>query len=370
MKISLLFLGSTGAGPVYSLEFAKAILKRNDCDLQVVISKEVENIDSWRKEIGVNIDNFHVIDTYKHSSLHLALSFLQFWKINKLVSILKEYKPDIVFVPFGLIWAPVVFYKISKFSKVINVIHDPHPHDKIYNPLICILNFFCYISIKNNSSGIVVLNKKDVDYVKCKYNKNVTVIPHAVFDYYTEDKSFIPKNIISKKIGFIGRIEPYKGLDLLINAFLRNKDLKLNLIIAGSGKIDDEIKNKIQSDSRIILINRYIREEEFEELFNQIDILVLPYKRASQSGVIPMSFAFGVPVIATNVGALSEQVPEGTGLVIPVDEDVILKSINDLYNEPSLILSMGKKAKSYADNNMTWDKSVELLLKFLYSLQL
>ena len=207
-------------------------------------------------------------------------------------------------------------------------------------------------------NDVVILNKSDVSFVKANYCSNVHVIPHASFSYYVN--SLAEDTQLKYKIGFIGRIEPYKGLDLLVDAFLK-LDERFNLIIAGSGKIDNSTLQKITSNNRIELINRYIKDDEFSVLLNKMDVVVLPYKRASQSGVIPLVFAHGKPVIVTNVGALEEQVPEGTGIVTKADVDSLVKSIFSLYNNPQLILEYGKMAKFYAETNLSWEHSAKLL---------
>ncbi len=366
MKVSIVFLGSTGAGPVYSYEFAKALLATGRCDIQVIISKESKNLDIWTKTFNLPNVSFHCIDTYKHTPFRVALSFIQFWKTRKLVQLIKEFNPDFVFFPFGLTWSSIIFPQIARFSKIINTIHDPHPHDKIYNPLILCLNYFS-TKAQKYVSGNVILNNADRKYVYDKYKKPIVVIPHATFDYYITG-SGTKTNTLTHRIGFVGRIEPYKGLDLLVDYFDQTPNMDLELIIAGSGKIEDDILDKINKDKRIVLINRYIHDDEFNKIFKEIDLLVLPYKRASQSGVIPMSFAFSTPVIATNVGALSEQVPIGTGVLITPDIVSISKALTELYANPSSILEMGKKAKKYADNHLSWSHSAKSLLEFVSNL--
>ena len=241
--------------------------------------------------------------------------------------------------------------------RIIATLHDPHPHDSLNNP------FEKWIRYQNKKSykyvnDVVILNKSDVSFVKANYCSNVHVIPHASFSYYVN--SLAEDTQLKYKIGFIGRIEPYKGLDLLVDAFLK-LDERFNLIIAGSGKIDNSTLQKITSNNRIELINRYIKDDEFSVLLNKMDVVVLPYKRASQSGVIPLVFAHGKPVIVTNVGALEEQVPEGTGIVTKADVDSLVKSIFSLYNNPQLILEYGKMAKFYAETNLSWEHSAKLL---------
>ena len=90
-----------------------------------------------------------------------------------------------------------------------------------------------------------------------------------------------------------------------------------------------------------------------------MDFVVLPYKRASQSGVIPLVFAHGKTVVATDVGALKEQVPEGTGMICKSDVSSIVQTINNLYDNPQLINFYGVAAKRYAKSELTWESSAK-----------
>ena len=93
--------------------------------------------------------------------------------------------------------------------------------------------------------------------------------------------------------------------------------------------------------------------------------MVLPYLRASQSGVIPMSFALGRTVIATRVGALEEQVKEGTGKLVEPDSKCIADAIDTMYATENRIVEMSKRAKEFADYELTWAHSAELLINFV-----
>lgn len=363
MKVSVVFLGSTGAGPVYSFEFARALANRKDCELQVIISKDCLNIDTWRTCFRDSNIEYHEIETYRKTPFCVALSFVQIWKTSKLVHLVKKFNPDYTFFPFGLVWSPIIFPQISSFSKIVTVIHDPHLHDEIRNP------FKKYLSNLRERSNryidlIVILNKNDKEYMKEKYGKPVGVIPHASFCYYKGRLDDIHNNKINRKIGFFGRIEPYKGLDILVDA-VNYVNLDIELLIAGKGCIDEVIMSKIKSNKNITLLNRYIDDDEFQQLLDQVDFVVLPYKRASQSGVIPMAFAFGKTVVATKVGALEEQVPLGTGVLCNPTCNDVAESIAYFYNNPELIFKYGKNAKEYAEKELSWEHSAELLLGFL-----
>lgn len=366
MKISLVSTGTTGAGPVYSLEMAKALTESGRCQLQVIISSYITNLEKWVEYFNLHKEvELVVIDTYKHTALGvLKTMYFDRGKKKNIVQLIKAFKADVLYIPFGLMWSSYVYKRVHKEMRIIETIHDPHPHDSMFGSF----KWFVYRTLSERGQvkyvdDIVILNKKDVDYVKQNTGKNVTVIPHASFSYYVQEAK-ADKNI-KNTIGFVGRIEPYKGLDLLMDAFEKQKNKNLKLLIAGSGKIDESVKTKIQSNGNVILINKYIEDDEFQDLMNQIDFVVLPYKRASQSGVIPMAFAFGKTVVATNVGALEEQVPKGTGVIVAPDSDSIAEAINNLYSIPGKILELGKNAKNYAQKELTWNHSANLLIDYL-----
>lgn len=368
MRISLVSIGTTGAGPVYSLEMAKALTESKHCQLQVIISSHISNLAQWIDYFRQHLDvDFQVIETYQHSTWAVLKTMYFDWdKKANMVNLIRHFKADVLYIPFGLMWAPYVFKKIHQDVRIVTTLHDPHPHDSLIGGF----KWFVFRNMPGQKSSqfvddIVILNKKDVEFVKNKTGKNVTVIPHASFSYYVKDNN--TDYSIKNTIGFFGRIEPYKGLDLLVEAFEKQSNPNLKLLIAGSGGIEESLKSRILNNDRIELINRYIEDDEFQSLIDRIDFVVLPYKRASQSGVIPMAFAFGKTVIATNVGALDEQVPEGTGVLVAPDSAKISIAINELYSKPSQISTYGRNAQHYAQTELTWEHSAKLLLDYLES---
>lgn len=127
---------------------------------------------------------------------------------------------------------------------------------------------------------------------------------------------------------FFGQIAPYKGLEYLVRAFdlAAAGDRKLHLIIAGKVKKGhaeywDEIRAAIAGTGlgdRVTTIIRFIPDDEVERYFKAADAVVLPYTQIFQSGVPFLAYSFGVPVIATDVGSLREDILEGvTGFVCP-----------------------------------------------------
>lgn len=116
---------------------------------------------------------------------------------------------------------------------------------------------------------------------------------------------------------FFGRFSKYKGIKRLLRAYnsltIQEKPM---LVIAGSGKLESEEEEIIKNDSNIVLINRYIKDEEMLYLISKSMTVVLPYIEASQSGVIPIAYYFGIPVITSNVPGLVEYVEEDVSGII------------------------------------------------------
>ena len=350
-----------GAGPVYSLEMAKALAGNSKCHLQVIINENVINLSAWKEAFQKTDVDLQVVKAYKHTKWSVFLQFFNYKRKHHVLSLIKDFNPDVLYVPFGLMWSRYIFSFLPNQIKIISTIHDVTPHDHF--------NFVEEVSkllskgADRHNDGYVILNNKDKAIVEERYHKPVVVIPHASFSYYF--RGTVQPYDITRTIGFFGRIEPYKGLDILVEAFEKTATKGLHLLIAGGGTIEEGLHNRIKRNKNITLINRYIKEEEFQPLLDKCDFVVLPYKRASQSGVIPMCFAYGKTVIASNVGALAEQVPEGKGVITNPNADSIANEIDKFYAEPELIVKYGKAAREFADKELTWDHSAELLMSFV-----
>ena len=147
-----------------------------------------------------------------------------------------------------------------------------------------------------------------------------------------------------KALLFFGQIAPYKGLDYLVDALaeLIGNDDRYRLIIAGKVKRGSEeywraIERKLTPGNmreRVIMRIEHIPDDEVEQYFKAADVLVIPYTHIYQSGVPFLSYSFGLPVIATDVGSLREDIIEGrTGLICrPRDSADLARSIQRYFS--------------------------------------
>lgn len=172
-----------------------------------------------------------------------------------------------------------------------------------------------------------------------------------------------------KALLFFGNIAPYKGLEYLISAFaeLLKKDRSYRLIIVGKPKGPPDYWKQIQRtilrvgiEDRTIQKIEYVPDEQTELYFKAADVLILPYTHIFQSGVLFLSYNFGLPVIAAEVGSLKEEIVEGkTGFVFkPQDSADLARVITD-YFESELCRNLESHRldiKEYANDRYSWSK--------------
>lgn len=243
---------------------------------------------------------------------------------RKTAKAIAKYQPDILIIAYWMSFlAPVYSYVarcLNRKTKVVILLHNAVPHEpRFFDKALARMLF-------NSASCFIVMSSiVQEDLLALKPDARYCLQPHPLYDHFGEK---IPKIKAMEKLGlaadkktllFFGLIRDYKGLDLLIDAMALLDD-SYQLVIAGEsyGPFDKYQKQINQSTARerITVLNRYVGDDEVPLLFSATDILVLPYKSATQSGVIPVAYHFEIPVVATGVGGLKEAIEtSGTGIV-------------------------------------------------------
>jgi glycosyltransferase involved in cell wall biosynthesis len=162
---------------------------------------------------------------------------------------------------------------------------------------------------------------------------------------------------------FFGFIRAYKGLDLLIEGFadkrFRTKNIKL--IIAGEFYEDDKPYRDLVKEhslvNEILFFDRFINDNEVTSFFSAADLIVQPYRNATQSGVTQIAYHFEKPMVVTDVGGLREIVPDGKcGYVVNPDPEEIANAISDYFDnnrKESFTLNIKKEKEKYSWSGMT-----------------
>lgn len=227
--------------------------------------------------------------------------------------------PDLVhlFNGEGYPWAPIWAYRAEREElPLLLTLHDPEPHPG--NPWEWI-NARLRGFVLRRAQGVHVHSLRFVEVAEAQGARAVAVIPHG---------SLAPRFLRYRQEGirheplalFFGRLETYKGIDLLVEASLRLQG-RLRVAIAGPGELSEPVLNTLRSRPDIFeLHNGFLSEAEVALLFQRASVCVLPYKQATQSSVPLIAAAFGVPVVATELGGFVEDVPQVGGLLVPPGE--------------------------------------------------
>jgi len=240
---------------------------------------------------------------------------------------LHRWKPDICVTKFWMpFFGPSLGWILSAAnrngSKNIGIIDNAIPHEK--RPGDMMLTKY-YMS--KNDAFIAMSSSVENDIRKIVPEKRVYRFPHPLYDHFPKriekltarSKYGIPQN--KTVLLFFGFIRKYKGLDLLLEA-LSVLPEEYHLLIAGEpygdfGEYDKIIKEK-GLEARVTKLVRYISDNEVGDIFSASDICVLPYRSATQSGIVGIAFNYGTPILATDTGSLGEMIePYGAGEIIP-----------------------------------------------------
>ena len=262
-------------------------------------------------------------------------------------------------------WTYYIFRKFKKF-RVFYTMHDVRPHDEKTNTIIWKQSEL----IANKCSDIIILSeffRKTVIENYKKTNDRIHVLSLGCQQYYPVKE--YKKNSDRFEFVFYGRIDDYKGLDVLAKAYkiILNdyKDI-IHLTIAGSGDFSNYEEDFDDIDSNnLTIINRWIKDEEVYDFFNyEKSITIIPYKNATQSGVIPIAMTFNSLVISTNCAGLSEQVIDNyTGFLIePNNANELAEKMIYVINNWDKAKLLSYNAKKYISDN-SWNNIANKLLE-------
>lgn len=238
----------------------------------------------------------------------------------KMASIIKEEKIDCLFFESQHIWNAFLMLLCPNVKKIV-VIHDVIPHDG--NKAMTLSNF-----VTGHLADFVILpNKKYKKTLSARYK-----IPLKKIRFFELWKDFPSENKSNHTGVFLtfGRIRKYKGLENLLEVAKALPSLQFQVI----GKSDEEsaeIVQRLKQVSNISVLDNEVSDNDMKTHFEMADWIVLPYKSATQSGVIVDAYRYSRPVIAFDVGAISEQIEDGYSgfLVKNEDNNELIKTIKN-----------------------------------------
>lgn len=348
MNILIITLNIKGGIVHYTSQLSNALSKHSD--VYVIAPYGIEN-EVFSK--SVNLVQLHTGNILKNFIINSIL-------INRVSLFLKtvhDINPNVIHLQACHPWI-CLFLPFLKKYKIITTIHDVDPHPGSSMSLIQKISKNIHIKYSNALIVHGDFAKKKLE--KGLVTKNIFTIPHgdySFFERYTlPEYKEEPGNVL-----FFGAIKEYKGLNYLIQAVPKISESipNLKVVIAGAGKFKE--KTYVENCSYFELHNRFIENNEVASFFQRASVVVLPYIEGTQTGIIPIAYAFKKPVIVTDVGSIPEVVDNNiTGIIVPPrDSNSLANSIIKILMNNSLRKQMGENAYKKMKNELSWDPIAE-----------
>lgn len=285
-------------------------------------------------------------------------------------------KPDLViFHHWHSFFAPA-YSKISSYlkkrsgCKLIAICHNIFPHESNFFDRLFLKKFF------NKVDGFVLLAGKLYEQLSSLVKNPVyRVSPHPLYNHFPDP---VDKNTAREKLGikedrvilYFGLVREYKGVDYLIKSVDSICSVfPVRVLIVGEFYINKnnflKLLESVENKGLVTIVDRYVSDEEVGLYFSAADLVVLPYKDATQSGVVKIAYHYDKPVVVTDVGGLKEDVIDSeTGFLVPPEDveklsEAIIRFFKDNYMDV-----FSKNIKEFK-KRYSWDGLVSTIM-YLY----
>ncbi len=287
---------------------------------------------------------------------------------------IRKEKADLVISRF---WLPFMgpslgtILRIASFrrkTRISSITDNIIPHEKRIGDFI-----FSKYYVGANDEFLVMSQAVKEDLRKFTKTKKIQFCHHPVYDNYgeilpkEEARRYLKLNPVGRYVLFFGIIRAYKGLDLLLKAMKNEtiKELGIQCIIAGE-YYEDKQKYEDLIDSlcireQLVIKTHFIPNDEVKYYFSAADLVVQPYKTATQSGISQLAYYFEKPMVVTKVGGLPEIVDhQKNGYVVHPRENEVAKAIIEFYEkgkEQEFVENVKKRKKDFS-----WESFVSKIL--------
>ncbi|HOJ19880.1 MAG TPA: glycosyltransferase [Ignavibacteriaceae bacterium] len=376
-KIKVLMIDSwVGEGNEYALYICKE-LKKTGLDISLIVPED-------NRDKGTYDFPFLPLCPTKAKDVNkIDKTFRYFKYLLNIIKLIRKEKYDVVhFQFFRRRRIESLFFVLLKLwgINLAYTVHDISPLDEskldhLFNLIVYKISDILFVHSNSNKKTLAQQTKLNEEKIK--------VMPHGDFDNYIPDKILTKseaRNIFGLSqqqnvILFFGAIKEYKGLDILSNSItLASKKIKnLALIIAGEAGDEEtrnivikckEILSQLSKEVQVVFHDKFIPVAEVANYFIASDVVVLPYRRVTHSGIPHLAFTFGRPIITSNVGDFEEIIDEGrSGFVLPSNTpENLSEKIIQIFSDESKLEEMRNYVKNICAKKYTWKDSAESLI--------
>lgn len=292
-----------------------------------------------------------------------------FGDVIRTVRLARRLRPDVIHVHCTnaiVVWLMAALRPLR--IPVVYTAHDVTPHERIP------FERATMARIHALADHLVVHSDEDRRRLAAEFGEGgdrVSVIPHGDYGFFDRDAVRPGREAARAALGldpdaevalFFGFIREYKGLDLLLDAWGKVADARpgARLVVAGdparltAARLQEL---RAQADSLGVLHRfAYIPFDEVAGYFVAADVLVLPYRKISQSGVLLLALSMGVPVVATRVGAFPEVITDGeTGMLVePGDRDALSATLTRALGDAPLRARLAEAGRRRVEETYSW----------------
>ena len=283
---------------------------------------------------------------------------------------IRKFQPDVLIIAYWMsFFAPayaIVARRLKKRTVIIGLLHNAVSHEQRFFD-----RFLAKLFFKQCHGFVVMSEIVKEELLSLLPEAHYCRKPHPIYHHFGEKlpsdvaKAHLELNTHKKTLLFFGLIRDYKGLDLLIEAMTYLDD-SYQLLIAGEvygsfQKYQKQIDHSPAKD-RILVQGHYIEDKEVATLFSAADVLVLPYKSATQSGVLSAAYYYEIPIVATDVGGFRETIEQAeTGVICAPNAIALAEGIDEIFRtgQEKWITRIRQEKE-----NLSWENFTETLVDF------
>lgn len=361
----LLYWGQTGAGPRLLLELSRTLADMIGPENLAISFNEASATARELLEVGAKT---HIVRTYHRTRKSFLLNtvriplirrdFRDFIRESAITSVY-----SVMDTPYQI---PALYPLHTNPFRYVSTVHDAVPHEGD-NALLGNTN----LKLTLRSADHIITLSEHVASILAEVHSltadDMTVLFHPAW----ESPMMTARNGVPRgrtvRVGFFGRLLPYKGVHLMLDALrtLKQEGYDVEAIIHGSGP-----EARLTTEYRDIAPNwqpRWIDDAEIPGLLADLDLLVLPYIEASQSGVMAYALSAGLPVLGTPTGGLMEQIQKSQSGMISeaVSADALAAGLRTLLNNDELYRQLSLNSLQSAQTTFSWKSFAERLLPVL-----
>lgn len=354
-KRAVLFTANTQGGIIQFTVQLYQVLKKQDYKVYVFMPEDVNKTDLSQLERNL-------IKYKKEKKIFDNSSY------KKIAKKIEGVEPDFVWYMDDSTVSQKVGLYVTKNKKQLLTMHDAgniHPTNNQSLRRKMIVKYNKYIARKfyKKITKFVLLSSESLKiFIEnySQYSDNTCMMNLGA--HLPMDKECMPQEL--QNIGtyylFFGRIDKYKGIENLLQAYLKAENCRYPLIIAGNGKLTDKENKLLLKCKNVFLINRYILDGEMKWLFSHCMAVVLPYIEATQSGIIPLAYIYNKAVLVSKIPGLTQFVSDRkTGFILENEDEwkyMFEKMNSDEYKK------LEKNICQYYISKMDWNVNIRNVL--------